>query len=97
MRPATTSSRARNNLEGRSRLPTTSVWAVIIRMSSYMLHIACYTRNLTQHVTRNGLPISRAPARATLIDWESSFQNSNDLERTGRGVGCMGVLDGARR
>jgi len=42
----------------------------------------------------NGLPISRAPARATLIDQESIPQKTLDLDRTGRGVGCMGGLAG---
>jgi len=38
------------------------------------------------------LPISRAPARITLIDRENILQKTDDLERTGRGVGCMGGL-----
>ena len=42
----------------------------------------------------NGLPISRAPARATVIDRETNFQKTPDLDRPSRGVGCMGGLGG---
>src|SRR5262245_32450718 len=48
MRPAATSSRAANNSAGRSRLPTTSVWAVIIRVS--LLRITCCAFDAPRHV-----------------------------------------------
>jgi len=44
----------------------------------------------------NGLRISRAPARVTLIDWESNLQKTPDLDRPSRGVGWMRLLGGNR-
>jgi hypothetical protein len=40
--------------------------------------------------------LSRAPARATPISRENDRQKSNDLERTGRGVGCSGCWAATR-
>src|SRR5262245_10316161 len=44
------------------------------------------------HQPPNGLRISHAPARATLISRESYLQKPPDLDRTGRGVGWMRLL-----
>ena len=44
---------------------------------------------------RTACALATAPARITSIDRESNLQNSNDLDRTSRGVGCMGVFGGS--
>ncbi len=64
----------------------------MLKQSVYSLYSIPQFQAITLMRRPNGLRISRAPARITSIDREGGFQNSNDLDRPGRGVGWMRLL-----